>query len=70
MKIQYLTTDFVRNLRIQKEDMLCGTVSETFESHHQYANDPALMQYFNHDLVLLPFFFDSLNATPKETQMN
>lgn len=71
MKIQYLSTNFVRKLRIQNKDMLCGgTISDTFESHQQYAGDQALLQYFNHDLVLLPFFFDSLSATARESQAN
>ena len=47
MKIQYLSTNFVRKLRMQSE-------TETFSQ----TPDQSLLQYFNHDLILLPFFFD------------
>lgn len=50
MKIQYMNTNFVRKLRLQND--IEGSVSNL---------DQNLLQYFNHDLVLLPFFFDELD---------
>ena len=69
MKIQYLTTNFVRKLRIQNPEMSTNEVgSESFEINQQYANDQALLQYFNHDLVLLPFFFDDVDIKPSSLE--
>ena len=65
MKIQYLTTDFVRKLRIHNPEMsmMSEADSESFQVAELYQNDQALQQYFNHDLVLLPFFFDSTTSS-------
>jgi hypothetical protein len=59
MKIQYLTTNFVRKLRLQNPDFSGGN-DASFDLVQQ--TDQQLMQYFNHDLVLLPFFFDTLDG--------
>lgn len=61
MKIQYLTTNFVRKLRLQNPDLAAnGTNDASFDLLQQ--TDHHLMQYFNHDLVLLPFFFDKIDT--------
>ena len=62
MKIQYLTTNFVRKLRTMNEqhDNEVTTPKKSIDSQI----DQSLMQYFNHDLVLLPFFFDDLDQNP------
>lgn len=61
MKIQYLTTNFVRKLRLQNPDLAVNGVTDTsFDLVQQ--TDQQLMQYFNHDLVLLPFFFDKIDT--------
>lgn len=61
MKIQYLTTNFVRKLRLQNPDLAVHGSSETsFDLIQQ--TDHQLLQYFNHDLVLLPFFFDQVDS--------
>ena len=61
MKIQYLSTSFVRKLRLQ--NTLESQASNAFTPDESDSKniDEALMQYFNHDLVLLPFFFHQLN---------
>lgn len=57
MKIQYLTTDFVRKLILEQEAI------ENYSGSKPQLKDieQVLSQYFSHDLVLLPFFFDELN---------
>ena len=65
MKIQYLSTNFVRKLRLQNNiDVTPGGQIDMSQV------DPNLMQYFNHDLVLLPFFFDELNSTRPDSADN
>lgn len=59
MKIQYMNTNFVRKLLIQSETE--GTPQPTLDMAQI---DQHLLQYFNHDLVLLPFFFDTLDQNP------
>lgn len=61
MKIQYLNTNFVRKL-LQQSEVEGNTPFGSFEANQI---DQNLMQYFNHDLVLLPFFFDSLGQNPQ-----
>lgn len=61
MKIQYLNTNFVRKLRLQNPDLAVNGASDaSFDLLQQ--TDHHLMQYFNHDLVLLPFFFDKIDT--------
>lgn len=61
MKIQYLTTNFVRKLRLQNPELaIHGASDASFDLLQQ--TDHHLMQYFNHDLVLLPFFFDKVDT--------
>ena len=50
MKIQYLSTTFVRKFLHDDFDGI--------EKPRASQSDILLTQYFNHDLVLLPFFFD------------
>jgi hypothetical protein len=57
MKIQYLTTNFVRKLRMQNN---IETETDLGQA------DQNLLQYFNHDLILLPFFFDEIDARDRE----
>ena len=67
MKIQYLSTNFVRKLRLQNPDLaLHGSSDASFDLIHQ--SDPHLLQYFNHDLVLLPFFFDKIDAASDQSR--
>lgn len=55
MKIQYLNTSIVRKMLMQSE-------GEANPNPSDYSFiDQALNQYFNHDLVLLPFFFDTID---------
>ena len=59
MKVQYLSTNFVRKLRLQAELESGGTPNPSADMSQV---DQNLLQYFNHDLVLLPFFFDELSS--------
>eukprot|EP00356_Strombidium_inclinatum_P009143 CAMPEP_0170489744 /NCGR_PEP_ID=MMETSP0208-20121228/8046_1 /TAXON_ID=197538 /ORGANISM="Strombidium inclinatum, Strain S3" /LENGTH=266 /DNA_ID=CAMNT_0010764805 /DNA_START=2091 /DNA_END=2891 /DNA_ORIENTATION=+ len=51
MKIQYMTTHLVRKLKISAEH----------ETPLSDRAEQSLQQYFNHDLILLPFFFDEVD---------
>ena len=62
MKIQYLTTHFVRKLRLQNPELMIDNVKQLTKEEIQ-KTDQTLMQYFNHDLILLPFFFDLIDTT-------
>ena len=63
MKIQYLSTNFVRKLRLQ--NAMESQNSQTPDGDVRNI-DEILMQYFNHDLVLLPFFFDELDNSNQD----
>lgn len=66
MKIQYLSSHFVRKLRLQNPDLaMHGASDASFDLLQQ--TDHHLMQYFNHDLVLLPFFFDKIDTIGDKT---
>ena len=49
MKIQYLSTNFVKKLHEmdEQDDKI----------------DQNLLEYYNHDLVLLPFYFEKMDQT-------
>ena len=62
-----MTTDFVRKLIMQNDLESVGEPCHDHPEINQKLLDQTLSQYFNHDLILLPFFFDDINAkTPSD----